>query len=195
MGVAKTDSRDREFLRALHQEKITAQNERASYVTKKLAFVTVLFGLSSLNIGVTLSEISRLLYFVPLAAICYDSYIMTADTRVKRIGAFLGRHPSSMAGMLEKEWEGFAATHRSTLAPLTDAALSVVVTVAAAIYLSTMQTAGYDRLSHIAFLSWLAISLCIIMVQWIRHRQLLRKIDCYESYYENPVMVEKLSYH
>lgn len=195
MGVIKTDSRDQEFLKALHQEKLTAQNERASYVTRKLAFVTVLFGLSSLNIGITLTEISRLLYFVPLTAICYDSYIMTADTRVKRIGAFLGRHPSSMAGMLEKEWEGFAARHRSSLSPLTDAVLSVVVTVAAAVYLNTMPRAQNGKLPEIAFLAWLVISLAIIVVQWIKHRQMLRKIDCYDSYFDNPVMVEKLSYH
>ncbi len=34
---------DQEFLRALHEEKIRTQTERVDYITKKLAFVTVLF--------------------------------------------------------------------------------------------------------------------------------------------------------
>ena len=54
---------DQEFLRALHEEKIRTQTERADYITKKLAFVTVLFGLSSFNMGITIAEIYWLLLF------------------------------------------------------------------------------------------------------------------------------------
>ncbi len=87
---------DQEFLRALHEEKIRTQNERADYVTRKLAFITVLFGISSVDLGIKIADLCWLLYFIPLVAISYDLYIMSADSRIKRIGIFLGRHPVFM---------------------------------------------------------------------------------------------------
>jgi hypothetical protein len=66
------DESDREFRRALHEEKIRTQNERAEYVTRKLAFITVIFGISSVNLGIEIADIYWLLYFIPLVAICYD---------------------------------------------------------------------------------------------------------------------------
>ena len=89
---------DQEFLRALHKEKTRTQTGRADYITKKLAFVTVLIRLSSFNLGITIAEIYWLLYFILPVAICYDLYIMSADSRIKRIRTFLRRHPCSQAG-------------------------------------------------------------------------------------------------
>jgi hypothetical protein len=45
------EKNDQEFLRTLHKEKIRTQNERAELVKKKLAFITVLFGIGSANFG------------------------------------------------------------------------------------------------------------------------------------------------
>ena len=106
------EENDQEFLRALHEEKIRTQNERAELITVKLAFITVLFGLSSVNLRIEIADIFWLLYFVPLVAISYDLYIMSADSRIKRIGIFLGRHPASLAGKAEKEWEKFCASYQ-----------------------------------------------------------------------------------
>jgi len=102
------EGNDQEFLRALHEEKIRTQNERAKLITMKLAFVTVLFGLSSVNMKIEMADIFWLIYFVPLVSISYDLYIMSADSRIKRIGIFLGRNPISLAGKAEQEWSVFA---------------------------------------------------------------------------------------
>ena len=79
------EANDQEFLRAIHEEKIRTQNERTELITMKLAFITVLFGISSVNVGIDLEDIFWLLYFVPLVAISYDLYIMSADSRIKRV--------------------------------------------------------------------------------------------------------------
>ena len=77
---------DQEFLHTLHIEKIRTQNERAELVKKKLAFITVFFGIGSVNFGFRIEDLSWLLYFVPLIAICFDLEIMSANSRIKRIG-------------------------------------------------------------------------------------------------------------
>jgi hypothetical protein len=179
VGGNTTDSRDQELLRALHEEKVTAQHERASYVTRKMAFVTVLFGLSSLSLGIEIARIYWLLYFIPLVAICYDSYIMAADARVKRIGAFLARQP--VAGEVEREWERFSAVYRSSFSPFTDTALSIVVTVAAAIYLFSQQQPPRGGALRLLFALWLVGSLLATLLLWSRHRELLKRIDRYEE--------------
>ena len=70
-----------------------------------------------------------LLYFVPLIAICFDLEIMSANSRIKRIGGFLGRHPQSDAGKSEREWEHFCATYRDYLAPSANAIFSLIGTL------------------------------------------------------------------
>lgn len=77
----------------------------------------MLFGLSSFNLGITIAKIYWLLYFIPLVSICYDLYIMSADSRIKRIEAFLGRHNCSQAGDAENEWVRFCINYRDGLAP------------------------------------------------------------------------------
>jgi hypothetical protein len=171
---------DQEFLRALHEEKIGTQTERADYITKKLAFVTVLFGLSSFNLGITIAEIYWLLYFIPLVAICYDLYIMSADSRIKRIGTFLGRHPGSQAGEAEKQWEMFCIYYRDGLAPSANMFFSIVVTIAAAMFISTQQSFE-DHGFKVFFASWLVVSILAIVALWIRHRNIIRDIGEYGS--------------
>jgi hypothetical protein len=171
---------DQEFLRALHEEKIRTQTERADYMTKKLAFVTVLFGLSSVNLGIAIAEIYWLLYFIPLVVICYDLYIMSADSRIKRIGTFLGRHPGSQAGEAEKQWERFCIHYRDGLAPSANMFFSIVVTVAAAVFIRTQQPSN-DHEFKVLFAAWLVISMLAIVALWIRHRNIIRDIGEYGS--------------
>ena len=170
---------DREFLRALHEEKIRTQNERADYVTRKLAFVTVLFGISSVNLGIKIADIYWLLYFIPLVAISYDLYIMSADSRIKRIGIFLGKHPASRAGAAEREWEHFCTDYRDSIAPSANIFFSIIVTLAAAVFVRTQQLTldGYLKLG---FAAWLTLSLAAIIGLWIRHQDLIKKIGEYE---------------
>ncbi|MDD1757871.1 MAG: hypothetical protein LUQ22_03970 [Methanotrichaceae archaeon] len=183
--VAMAES-DREFLRALHEEKIRTQNERADYVTRKLAFITVIFGISSVNLGIEIADIYWLLYFIPLVAICYDLYIMSADSRIKRVGAFLGRHPVSSAREAERMWEKFCTSYRDSLAPSANMFFSVIVTVAAAIFIRFQQPQpnGIDRL---LFASWLVISFAAIVGLWRRHRIFVKDITNYDPSFEGIV--------
>ena len=130
---------DQEFLRALHEEKIRTQNERTQLITMKLAFIAVLFGLGSVNMGIRfdIADIFWLLYIIPLVAISYDLYIMSADSRIKRIGAFLGRNPVSLAGKAEREWERFCASYRDGMAPSANMFFSAIVTLGAAAFIHT----------------------------------------------------------
>jgi hypothetical protein len=170
---------DQEFLRALHEEKIRTQNERAELITRKLTFITVLFGLSSVNLGIEIADIYWLPYFVPLVAMSYDLYIMSADSRIKRIGVFLGRNPQSNAGPTEREWEHFCATYRDGLGPSANMFFSIIVTVCAAVFVHSSQTLmqGYMRLF---FAFWLVASLAAIMALWMRHKVLIRRLGDYE---------------
>lgn len=170
---------DSEFLRALHEEKIRTQNERADFVTRKLAFITVLFGLSSVNLGIKITEIYWLLYFVPLVAISYDLYIMSADSRIKRIGIFLGRNPVSKAGRAEREWERFCTSYRDGLAPSANMFFSVIVTVAAAMFIHSQKT-WLDGYPKIWFASWLVLSTAAIVGLWLRHETLIKSIGSYK---------------
>lgn len=169
---------DQEFLRALHEEKIRTQTERADYMTKKLASVTVLFGLSSVNLGIAIAEIYWLLYFIPLVAICYDLYIMSADSRIKRIGIFLGRHPGSQAGKAEKQWELFCIHYRDGLAPSANMFFSMVVTLAAAVFIRTQSSGKYEF--RVLFSAWLVISMLAIVALWLRHQKIIKKLSAYE---------------
>lgn len=171
--------RDGEFLRALHEEKIRTQNERADLVTRKLTFITVLFGLSSVNLGIRIADICWLLYLVPLVAISYDLYIMSADSRIKRIGIFLGRHPISMAGEAEQEWEEFCTAYRDSLAPSANMFFSIIVTFGAAVFIRSQQT-GLEGYAELWFAFWLVASLMLIIALWMRHQVLIKSIGEYE---------------
>lgn len=173
------EDNDQEFLRALHEEKIRTQNERAKLITMKLAFITVLFGVSSVDIKIEITKIFWLVYFVPLVAISYDLYIMSADSRIKRIGVFLGRHPVSLAGKAEQEWERFCTSYRDSLAPSANMFFSVIVTLGAAAFIHSQQslTAHFIRLW---FAVWFVLSLAIIITLWIRHQALIKNIGNYK---------------
>jgi hypothetical protein len=116
---------------ACASEKIRTQNERTQLVTMSWPLFR-LFGLTSVNMGVDISDIFWLLHFVPLVAISYDLYIMSADSRIKRVGIFLGRNPISLAGKAEREWERFCASYRDGMAPSANLFFSTIVTLGAA---------------------------------------------------------------
>lgn len=172
---------DQEFLRALHEEKIRTQNERTEIVTIKLAFITILFGLSSVDLGIEIHDICWLLYFVPLVCISYDLYIMSADSRIKRIGIFLGKNPVSSAGKAEREWEKFSTTYRDSIAPSANTLFSMIVTLGAAIFVHSQQVPmlGYIKLW---FALWLVASLAAIVILWMRHIELIKKIGDYDPF-------------
>jgi hypothetical protein len=180
------EENDLEFLRALHEEKIRTQNERTQLITMKLAFIAVLFGLSSVNmgIGINIADIFWLLYFVPLVAISYDLYIMSADSRIKRVGIFLGRNPVSLAGKAEREWERFCASYRDGMAPSANLFFSTIVTLGAAAFIHT-QGCWTEKIMRLWFAIWLVVSLTAIIVLWMRHQILIKNIGEYEPLERN----------
>jgi hypothetical protein len=169
------EKNDQEFLRTLHKEKIRTQNERAELVKKKLAFSTVLFGIGSLNFGFRIEEFFWILYFVPLLAICFDLYIMSADSRIKRIGAFLGRHPQSDAGKAEQEWERFCSVHRDNIAPSANIIFSIIGTLCSAILIHTQQSLILTNM-QLWFSIWLIASIAVIIGLWWRHQAFIKGI-------------------
>jgi len=175
------EENDQEFLRALHEEKIRTQNERTQLVTMKLAFITVLFGLSSVNMGIDIADIFWILYFVPLVAISYDLYIMSADSRIKRVGIFLGRNPVSLAGKAEREWERFCASYRDGMAPSANMFFSTIVTLGAAAFIRT-QGGCNDRFMQLWFAVWLVVALSAIIALWLRHQTFIKNIGDYEPF-------------
>jgi hypothetical protein len=169
------ETSDQEFLQTLHREKIRTQNERTDLVKKKLAFITVLFGIGSASVGFKLDEIFWILYFVPLVAVCFDLYIMSADSRIKRIGAFLGRHPNSDAGKAEREWENFCVVHRDNIATIANIVFSIIGTLCSAVLIRTQQSLIQANIK-LWFSFWLIASLVAIIGLWRKHQKFIEQI-------------------
>jgi hypothetical protein len=169
------DNNDQEFLQTLHKEKIRTQNERAELVKKKLAFITVLFGIGSVNFGFRIEGFFWILYFVPLVAICFDLYIMSADSRIKRIGAFLGRHPQSDAGKAEREWEQFCTVYRDHIAPFANIVFSIIGTLCSAILIHAQQNLINANM-QLWFSIWLIASITVIIGLWWKHQTFIKSI-------------------
>jgi hypothetical protein len=167
----------KEFLKALHDEKIKTQGERATYTTSKLAFVTGLFGLGSLRINGL--DFHWLLYLIPLVAVGYDLYIQAADSSIKKMGTFLRNHPQAGTGESERAWERFSAQYRDKLAQLANTLFTFVATVAAAMYIYIQEPVKSSAF-WIGFVLWLAICLLVITWMWLRHRGFVRRIDEYK---------------
>jgi hypothetical protein len=170
------EANDNEFLRALHEEKIRTQSERSGYLTQKLALVTVLLGVSIVNMRLGFQDIYWLLYFIPMLAVCYDLFFMSADWRIKRIGAFLGRHPMSLAGEAEKKWEVFCVSYQDGITSFTNMLFSCLVTLAAGAFVLSLQAPLISRESKILFAAWLVLSLLVIVAIWFRHHRIIERM-------------------
>lgn len=172
MGINAEEINQKEFLQALHNEKIKTQSERADYTKNKLAFVIGLFGLGSLKIGDV--ESHWILYLIPLVAIGYDLYIRAADVSIKKMGAFL--RFNSVTTTSEKEWENFSAKYRDTIAPIANTLFTLVVTIVAAMYIYALEQIRNSIFLSV-FVSWFFVFLIIIVWMWRTHRKIIRKID------------------
>jgi hypothetical protein len=171
---------DREFLRALHKEKMRTQNEREELVKEKLAFITVFFGIGSVNFGFRIEDLFWLLYFIPLIAIGFDFEIMSANSRIKRIGVFLGRHPQSDAGKSEREWERFCDIYQDRLAPSANAIISIIGTLCSAILIHAQQSLVHTGI-QLRFAIWLIASIFAIIGLWLRHQAFIKSIEIQQT--------------
>ncbi len=71
----------------LNKEKEQAQNLRADFIKRKLAFVVGLFGLGSININSI--SFFQVLYIIPFISIGFDVYILVEDFKIKRFGVYI----------------------------------------------------------------------------------------------------------
>lgn len=163
-----------EFLKALHDEKVKTQSERANYITSKFAFITGLFGLGALQIGEM--NFIMLLYFIPVLAIGYDLYIRAADLSIKKIGAFLRSDPLARTTDAEKAWETFSSRHRDKLAHLANMIFSYVIIFAAAASIFALQ-GEKNRIFSIWFSLWLLLSTFSNTLLWRAHRKEIKNLD------------------
>ncbi len=124
-----------EFIKHLHEEKLKAQETRAMYVEKKLAYVTALLGVGTISISQF--DLSAILYLVPFVAATFDLYILGEDYSVKRIGAYLGVHS---AEAIEQTWEKWVAQNRDPFAPIAMPILSTLLVAGTAIIIRVAST-------------------------------------------------------
>lgn len=167
------DDCDIELLRMLHSERIRTQNERSKLIIQKLTFIAVFFGIVSINIGIQIKEIFGILYLIPPLAICYDLYIMSSDSRIERIDAFLGRHPISTAGKAEHEWTYFCESNRDSLATSANALFSIMATAGTGVFIYSQQTWMF-RTTEFWFYAWLIVSMVVIIGLWVKHEMFLK---------------------
>jgi hypothetical protein len=168
-----------EFLRALHDEKIKTQAERATYITSKFAFITGLFGIGALKIGDI--NFNMLFYFIPFVAIGYDLYIRAADLSIKKMGAFLRNDPLANSTQNEKAWEKFAAKHRDKLAQNATTLFSYIIILSAAAAIFTQQEVTKSASFYSVYLAWLLGSCLFNFLLWRSHRNEVRALDGHKS--------------
>ena len=148
------------FVPHLRAEKLQTLDTRAKYALQKLAFVTGLLGLGSLNLTVGRIDVSTLLFLAPWVAIAFDLYILGEDYSVKRIGAFLKAASPDAA---ERHWETWVADRRDPFAPWAMPLLTTLVYAGAAL-IAAQQPGVAGRPAFIAWLvltplpSWLAFA-------------------------------------
>jgi isopentenyldiphosphate isomerase len=122
--------KSQEFINHLREEKIRTQEERTKYTLQKLAFVTGLMSIGSLNLAVGNIDFSLLLYLAPWVAIAFDFYILGEDYSIKRIGAFL---KAKSPAQIERQWEQWVANNRDPFAPWAMPVLTSLIFIGAAL--------------------------------------------------------------
>jgi hypothetical protein len=167
-----------EFLKALHDEKIKAQSERATYITSKFAFITGLFGVGALQLGDI--NFSLLFYFIPFVAIGYDLYIRATDLSIKKMGAFLRNDPLANSAESEKAWEKFAARYRDKLAHNATTLFSYIIILAAAIAVFSQQEGPKSLGFYLWYFAWLLGSCLFNFLLWRSHRNQVKRLDEYQ---------------
>ncbi len=112
----------------LNKEKEQAQNLRADFIKRKLAFVVGLFGLGSININSI--SFFQVLYIIPFISIGFDVYILVEDFKVKRIGEFIKRK----AGVVS-EWEKWVSNHKNPYAVWAAPLFTLITTIGSCLIL------------------------------------------------------------
>lgn len=152
-----------EFIKHLHEEKLKAQETRAMYTEKKLAYVTALLGVGTISI--TAFEANAILYVVPFVAAAFDLYILSEDYSVKRIGAYLGARSKDIT---EQSWETWLHDNRDPFAPTAMLILSILLLVGAGIII----WAASDGPNVGLLIVWAILALLVNLILYYRYKKL-----------------------
>lgn len=163
------ESQETRFLKHLHEEKLRIIETRTKYTLQKLAFVTGLMGLGSLNITVGKIDFSYLVYLAPWVAIAFDFYIMGEDYSVKRIGAFL---KTLSLARSERQWEQWVADNRDPFAPWAMPMLTTLIFLGAA--LIAYQQPGMTQ--ELPFKIWLVLTGLPSWLSFVHYRRLRKRV-------------------
>ncbi len=156
------------FLASLNEEKLQAQERRAQFTIRKLAFVGALFAAGTVKLPQGI-ELTLVLYIVPFISIAFDLYVLGEDYGIKRMGAFVLKQLDTE---IEAEWERYVAQRRDPFTNTARSFLSLLVMIACAVVL--WQSAP----SLLPFGIWIASNLlAIIIMAWYARRQRLHLVS------------------
>jgi len=158
-------SRDIEFLKVLHEEKIATQKLYSQYTLVKLSFLTIILGIGAGNFSqifvlpsMTNSN-SFLLYVVPVIVICFDLFIFSADLSVFRMGAWF-KSPE-FEGNLCNKWENFIQNKRTSFRIGANSIVSLLL-IGTAGTLTFLNNAGNEA-NQVITLVWFSILFCFFV--------------------------------
>ncbi|MEN6611359.1 MAG: hypothetical protein ABFC24_10995, partial [Methanoregulaceae archaeon] len=129
------------------------------------------FGIGTIKIGSY-----WILYLIPFIAIGYDLYIQGSDSSIKKIGSFIRTNRFCKRGRCMNEWEDFIVKKRDKFAPYANFLFTLVVIIAAAIYIF-IQTPVQDWNFRVIFTIWFIAFLFAACIMFIHYRAYIRKID------------------
>ena len=170
------ESKNNETLKSLFEERIRTRSELSGCITQKMVLAAVLFVVSILSFKLGFEGIYWLLYFIPIFAVCYDLFFMSADLRIKRIGVFLGMRHMPLAGEAEKQWEDFCLSYQDGgITSFANMVFSCLITLASGVFIHYLQS-PLMRESNLLFAVWLVISLLVIVALWVRHYKIIKRM-------------------
>jgi len=141
-----------EIIEQLNNEKNLYQTHRYNYISKKIAFIVSLFGLSSLNINTV--SFYEVLYLIPFISLGFDIYILNEDFKIKRIGEFLKINES-----ISTKWENWVVKYKNPYASIAAFGFTMITIIGSTILI--FKRNSIETLYDWVFWLWLIIALII----------------------------------
>lgn len=144
------------FIQNLYNETSLHKSKRTTFILQKLAFITAIFGVASIQLFTNQTQIDIvvipmqnlwILYIIPIMALAYDIYIYAEDYKVKRIGAFIRTNPVMQDTMCkyELEWQKYVEEgRREPLATYATMMLTIFLSLAAYLIMYSINKTGFE---------------------------------------------------
>lgn len=161
-----------EFLKDLRAEIAATQLRRHGHIRAKMLFVVGLVGVGVASPLTT--DLSAILYLIPLVVLVFDLQILGEDFGVKRAGAFIAKCLDSPDA--EKTWEKSVQKNRDAFAPWADLLGSAFVLMIAA-------AALWDRAhGSTTYWAWLVLNGLVVASIWKFGRLRVHSLNSYEEW-------------